>query len=150
MRNVTLKHTPVRNRAPLTARSSSLICVSAAEHHTAEQHSKTGRTKPRKHIPRIDLSWNTRHNFLKIPSLWETAQETEWRCFSKIILESNVTPNIKRSSDSFSTVLPIVNGGDWGCTVRDINTIIVLVLFCSPKVISLTNPAQVTDQGLCH
>ena len=29
---------PVRNRAPLTARSSSLRCVSAAEHQTAEQH----------------------------------------------------------------------------------------------------------------
>ena len=30
---------PVSNRAPLTARSSSLLCVSAAEHHTAEQYS---------------------------------------------------------------------------------------------------------------
>ena len=38
------------------------------------------------------------------------------------------TPNITRSSDSFSTVQPIVNGGDWGCIVRDLETIIVLVL----------------------
>ena len=30
--------------------------------------------------------------------------------FRKVILESNVTPNITRSSDSFSTVPPIVNG----------------------------------------
>ena len=43
-------------------------------------------------------------------------------------MESNVTPNITRSSDSFSTVPPIVNGGDWGCIVRDLETIIVLVL----------------------
>ena len=34
---------PVRNRAQLTARSSSLRCVSAAEHHTEEQCSKTPR-----------------------------------------------------------------------------------------------------------
>ena len=43
---------PVRNRAPLTARSSSLRCVSAVEHQTAEQYSKTGRTKPQRHLPR--------------------------------------------------------------------------------------------------
>ena len=54
---------PVRNRAPLTARSSSLRCVSAAEHQTAEQYSKTGRTKPRKHPPRSALSWNTHQDF---------------------------------------------------------------------------------------
>ena len=62
------------------------------------------------------------------PSLWEAALETERRCFSKVIFESNVTPKIARSSDYFSTVPPIVNGGDWGCIVRDLETIIVLVL----------------------
>ena len=46
----------------------------------------------------------------------------------KVILESNVTLNITRSSDSFSTVPPIVNGDDWGCIMRDLETIIVLVL----------------------
>ena len=45
--------------APLTTQSRSLRCVSAAEHHTAEQYSKMGRTKPLKHLPRISLSWNT-------------------------------------------------------------------------------------------
>ena len=85
---------PVRNRAPLTARSSSLMRVSAAEHQTAEQYSKTGRTKPPKHLPISDLSWNTRQDFLKIPSLCEAALETERRCFSKAIFESNVTPKI--------------------------------------------------------
>ena len=43
-------------------------------------------------------------------------------------MESNVTPNIARSSDSFSAVPPIVNGGDWGCIVSDLETIIVFVL----------------------
>ena len=43
-------------------------------------------------------------------------------------LESNDTHNITRSSDSFSAVPPIVNKGDWGCIVRDLETIIVLVL----------------------
>ena len=70
----------------------------------------------------------------------------------KVILELNVTPNITRSLDSLSTVPPIINGGDWGCIVRDLETIIVLVSriqFHSPKVTPLTNPAKVTDQGLC-
>ena len=47
---------PVRNQAPLTTRSSSLRCVLAAEHQTAEQYSKTGRTKPRKRLPRSNIS----------------------------------------------------------------------------------------------
>ena len=40
----------------------------------------------------------------------------------KSVLESNVTPNISRSSDSVSTVLPIVNLGYWECSVRDPET----------------------------
>ena len=68
---------PVRNRAPQTARSRSLRCVSAADHHTAEQYSKTSRTKPRKHLSRSDLSWNTRQDILKIPSIWAAALETK-------------------------------------------------------------------------
>ena len=52
--------------------------------------------------------------------------ETERRWFSKFILESNVTPNI--SSDSFSTVTPIVNEGDWGYIMRDLETIVALAL----------------------
>ena len=56
------------------------------------------------------------------------ALETERRCFSKFILESNVTSNISGSSDSISTVPQIVNGGDRGCILLDLKTIIVLVL----------------------
>ena len=119
---------PVKKLAPLTTRSSNLRCVSAAEHQTAEQYSKTDKTNHLKHLPRSDLSWNTCQDFLKIPSRWEAALETERRCFSKVILESNVTPNITRSSDSFSTVPSIVTAGDWGRIVLDMETIIVLVL----------------------
>ena len=36
--------------------------------------------------------------------------------------------NISRTSDIFSTVPSMVNGGDWGCIVSDLETIIVLVL----------------------
>ena len=63
-----------------------------------------------------------------MPSLWEAALETEWRCFSKAVLGLNVTPNISKSSDSISTVPPIVNGDDWECIVHDLETIMVLVL----------------------
>ena len=41
-----------KKQAPVTTRSSNLRCVPAAEHYIAKQYSKTGRTKPRKHLPR--------------------------------------------------------------------------------------------------
>ena len=76
-----------KNDTLIMQRSSSFRCVSAAEHHTAEQWAKTGRTKP----PKASLSLNTRQDFLKIPSLWEAALVTERRCFSKEkIFSSNV------------------------------------------------------------
>ena len=59
---------PAIKQAPQTTRSGSLGCVSAAEHHTTEQYSKTVKTKPQKHLPMSNLSWNTRQDFLKIPS----------------------------------------------------------------------------------
>ena len=75
-------------QAPLTTWSSSLRRVSAAKHHTAEQYSETGKIKTRKHLPKSNLSWKTRKDFLKMPNLWEAALETERRCFSKSILIS--------------------------------------------------------------
>ena len=90
----------VRNRSPLTARSNSLRCVTAAEHQTAEQHSKTGRTKPRKHLIRSYLSWNTSHDQIFEKLFWKLSKDT---------------------------VPQIVNGGDWGCIVSDLETIVVLV-----------------------
>ena len=42
---------PAKKQAPLTTRSSSLRCVSAAEHHTAEQYSKIGKKKKTKASP---------------------------------------------------------------------------------------------------
>ena len=79
---------PVKNGAPRTARSSSLRFVSAAEHQTVEQYFKTGRTKPRKHLPRSNLSWNTCQDFLKIPSFWEAALETER---SRLLLKGHLS-----------------------------------------------------------
>ena len=89
---------------------------------------QNGQTKPRRRLPGSSLSWNTCQNFMKIPSHWEASLEIERRYYSKVIFESNVTPNITRSSDSFSTVPPIVNAGDWGCIECDLETLIVLVL----------------------
>ena len=85
MSNVTPKHTPSQKPAPQTARSSSLRYVSAAEHQTAEKYSKTGRTKPRKHLPASDLSWKTHQDFLKIQVfeklLWKPSEDTSQRSF---------------------------------------------------------------------
>ena len=122
------KTPPARKSALLTNVSSSLRCESAAEHHTAEQYSKTGRTKLQKYLRRSDQSWNTCQDFFMIPSLWAAALEIERRCFSKIILASKVTPNITRLADSFSTVPSRVNVINRGWIMRDLETIIVLVL----------------------
>ena len=45
----------VKKLAPLTTWSSSSRCVSAAEHHSAEHNSKTGRTKLLKQLLKRDL-----------------------------------------------------------------------------------------------
>ena len=71
---------------------------------------------------------NTYLDLLTIPSLWAAAGKTERRCFSKHILVSNVTRNIKRSADSFSPVPSRVNGVNWVWTVSDLEAIIVSVL----------------------
>ena len=119
---------PVRNRAPLTARSSSLRYVSAAEHQTAEQYSKTGRTKPRKHsqeaIYHGTLTRTSSRYQVFEKLLWKPSEDASQRSS----LNQMSLRKITRSSDSYSTVPPIVNGGDWGCIVHDLETIIVLVL----------------------
>ena len=63
------------------------------------------------------------------PVFRKASLETERKFVSKVILESNVTPNITRSSDSFrTTVVLIVNGRDWGRIVRDLENILVFFL----------------------
>ena len=126
MSKATFKHTPVRNRAPLTTRFCSLRCV-YRQPSTTLQNSTPKRARQR---PESSSQEAMYHGILARTSsryqvLRKTALETERRCFSKVILESNVTLNITRSSNSLSTVPPIVNGGDWRCIVRDLKTIIV-------------------------
>ena len=74
------------------------------------------------------------------------------KMLSKVSLEPNVTPNITRSSDSFSTVPPIVIWG-WQrmhfAWLGDYHSLgLTRIQFHSPKVTPFTNPAKVTDQGL--
>ena len=112
---------------PLTTLSSNLRRESAAEHHTTEKYSKTGRTKLQKDFRRGYRSWNTYQDFLMIQRLRAATLKTDRRCLIKVILASSVTPNMRRSADSFSTVPSRVNGINWGWTVRALETIIVLV-----------------------
>ena len=62
-----------------------------------------------------DWLWNTRQDFLMVPTLWAAAMETERRCFSKVILASNVTPSITISADNFSKV----PANQWGWLVMN-------------------------------
>ena len=66
--------TPLAGKpALLTTLSRSLSCDSTAEHCTAEQYYKPGRTKLQKDLRRSDRSWNTCQDFLIIKSLWAAA-----------------------------------------------------------------------------
>ena len=78
-------------RALPTTLSCSFRCESAAEHHTAEQCSKTGRTKLQKDLKKSDRSWNTWQDILMIPSLFACSTGNRVRASHKVILTSNVT-----------------------------------------------------------
>ena len=122
------------------------MCICSRAPHCRTVVQVVQRKTHRKHLPRSNLSSNTRQDCFKIPSLYQTRS-----FFLKVILESNVTPNISKSSDSFSTVPPIVYGGDWGCTVSDLETIIALVLFAfnlipQMKIMSF-DPCGLVDQN---
>ena len=76
---------PLRKQAPLTTRSSSLRSVSAAEHHTAEQYSQTGRTNPQKHLPRSNIQYHrilartsSRYQFFE-KLLWKPREDASQR-----------------------------------------------------------------------
>ena len=66
----------------------------------------------------------------------------------------NVTPKKSKSSDSFSTVPPIVNGGHWGCIVHDLENSIFLVLltfnFIPKKLQHSPTLLELMVQGLCN
>ena len=104
MGKITVKHA-TSEKAGTTdyTAATSKVCIGSQTPHCRTVF-QNGKTKPQKHLPMSNQSWNTRQDFLKIPSLREAALETERRCFSKVNLESNVTPNISRSPDFFSTV----------------------------------------------
>ena len=114
----TQTHPQVKKCSSLTARWISLRCVSAAEHHTAEQYSKTGRTKlPSKHLPRSIMEFSPWLPKVFEKLLWQPSEDA-----SQMSSWNTTSHNISRSSDSFSTVPPIVNGGDCGCVVRVLET----------------------------
>ena len=101
---------PVRNRAPLTARSSSLSTLKLAGQNPesisqeAIYHGTPARTSSRYQV------------FEKL--LWKPSEDASQR-------SSLNQMSLTKKTDSFSTVKPIVNGGDWGCTVRDLETVLI-------------------------
>ena len=118
---------PVRNQAPLTARSSSLRCECVTEHHIAQQYPKTGRTKSPKASPKKRSIMEHSPGLPQDTKSLRSCSGNRAKILLKYHLRINITPNITRESKSLSIVPPIVNGGDCGCIVRDLETIIVLV-----------------------
>ena len=120
MQGHTQTYPQLKKLAPLTTRSTNLRCVSAAEHQMAEQYSKTGKTKPLKHLPRSCLSRNTCQD--SITKLLRSCSGNR----AKMLLEShlgikchshyNKVLRLLQHSNNFGP--PIVNAGDLGCIVR--------------------------------
>ena len=94
-------------------------------------------------LQRSNISLNTRQDFLKIPGILAAALETQRICFSKVILESNV-----------STVTSIVNGSDWGWIVLGMETTMVLVLvafsFIRKRSHNVLTSLRSRFMGLCN
>ena len=90
---------PVKKQIPLTMRSSSLKCVLAAERQTAEQYSKTGWVKRRKHLVRAiyhEILARTSSGFQVFEKLhWkpseDTSQMSSWNQMSLPIYEGHQT-----------------------------------------------------------
>ena len=148
-------HTPpVRKRAPFTARFISLRCVSSAEHHTAEQYCKTGRTKPRHHLPRSDLSWNTR----QVSSRYQVIEKLLWK-LSEYAFQRHL--QIKCHSQYIKVIRLLQYssakwliwwwlGMHWAWPGDYYSLGVTRIQFHSSKVTSLSGPSKVTDQGLCY
>ena len=85
-------------------------------------------TKPRKHHPRDDLSWNTCQDLytIVIHSLLEAALDRV-KMLLKYHLGINCYSQYNKVVRLLQYVPPIVNSGDWGCVVRDMQTMIVFV-----------------------
>ena len=100
---------------PLTTRSicSSLRCVSAAEHHTAEHYTKADRIKLRKHLPRSSLQLNTRQDFLKVQAFeklpWKPSEDasqiSSWNQMSLPIYQGHQTPSAQLSQSFMGVTL---------------------------------------------
>ena len=60
------------------------------------------------------------------------------KMFLKYHFGIKYTTNMTRSSDSFSTVLSIVDGGDWGCIVCDLETISIVLETISIDLVTLS------------
>ena len=134
-----------RNRATLTVRSSSLRCVSAAEHETAEQYSNTPKKRSiMEHSPRLPQDTKTlrscsgnRAKMLLKGHLWI-------KCHSQ---NNKVIRFLQYSSAN----------SQWGwlgmhcARPRDYHSLgLTSIQFHPSKVTPLTNPAKVTDQGLSY
>ena len=124
-------HPHLKNRPHWLHGQLVLRCVSAGKHHTAEHYIlQNGQDKTPK-------ASSKKQSIMKyLPGL---PQDTKYlrscsgnraKMLSNVLLESNVTPNIWKSSNSFSTVPSIVNmvTGNALSIVGDLGTIRVLVL----------------------
>ena len=141
------KHASFKKLAPLTTRSTSLRCVhicSRAPH--CRTVLKTSKDKTLKASPKEIIKYSI--GLPQITKALRGCSGNQRRYFSKVILESNVTPNICTKVTRLHKHSSEVNGGDRGCIVWAMETIIVFspsrIQFRSPNGTPLTNLAEVT------
>ena len=136
---------PVRKRPPLTAWSTSLRCVSAAEHQTAEQYSKTSRKKLQKPLPRSYLSWTHARTSSRFHVLRSCSGNR-----ANLLLKGHL--GIKCYSQYIKVIRILQHSSAnsyWGWQGWH-SLGLTRIQFHSPKVSPLTYPSEVMDQGLCY
>ena len=113
----------------------------AADIQTGEQFSSTGSMNAQKHLATTATSQKTLI-FLKIPTLLEAEAAIALTYFSKINLESRMTPKIFNSETISTTEPSITKSVNKGSTVREREISIPLVL------LGFTNMPHLLHQSL--
>ena len=105
----------------------------AADIQTCKQYSCIGSTNAQKHLATTAISQKTPIVFLKMQTPLEAEAAIALICFSKINLETRMTPKIFNSETIFTTEPSMTKSGNKGSTVweREISIPLVLLAFTS-------------------
>ena len=130
-----------------TTRSTNDRWEVAADIQTGEQYSSTRSINAQKHLATTATSRKTLMFFLKIPTLIEAEAAFALTCFSKVNLESRMTPEIINSETISTTEPSMTKSGNKGSTVREWEISIPLVLLGFNNIPHLLHQSLITAKS---